>query len=94
MTVGLFLRPKRRAATPWASLAVLPAASVGRSDPGAVRRSFNRASILTLGANDFPRALTFHDRLLVPLGQAHFRTDPAQSQAGYAAAPTLRRNSG
>ncbi|MGK7865702.1 VOC family protein [Falsiroseomonas sp. E2-1-a20] len=44
-------------------------------------------SHVTLGTNDFDRALAFYDRLLAPLGLPRFHTDHAQGHAGYAAGP-------
>ncbi|WP_372624067.1 VOC family protein [Falsiroseomonas sp.] len=41
-------------------------------------------SHVTLGTNDFARALAFYDALLAPLGLVRRETDAAQAIAGYA----------
>lgn len=44
-------------------------------------------SHVTLGTNDFPRAMAFYDALLAPLGIIRFHTAEAEGHAGYATNP-------
>jgi catechol 2,3-dioxygenase-like lactoylglutathione lyase family enzyme len=44
-------------------------------------------SHVTLGTNDAPRALAFHDALLAPLGLMRIEGDGAKGSAGYVRGP-------